>query len=97
MGVLVDAQRSPQFTPSQVAVVPLPIGPSGHGRQRVPHVASEKFETHWPLHSWKPTLQAIAQAVPLHDAVPLMGAGHGVQLEPQVAIAVFETHCDPHW
>lgn len=90
--MLVDAQRSPQFTPSQVVVVPLPIGPSGHATQRLPHVATAKFETHWPLHSWYPTLHAMAHAVPLHDAVPLTGTGHGVQLDPQVATDVFDTH-----
>ncbi len=73
-------------------VVPLPIGPSGHGMQRLPHVASEKFETHWPLHSWYPTLQAMAQVVPLHDAVPFEGIGHGVQLAPHVETEVFATH-----
>jgi len=78
-------------------VVPLPIGPSGHGMQRLPHVPSAKFETHCPLHSWYPTLQAIAQLVPLHEAVPLRGLGHGVQLVPQVATAVLETHWVPHW
>lgn len=55
-GVAVEAQRSPQLTPSHVVVVPLPIGPSGQTAQRLPHVATEKFDTHCPLHSWKPTL-----------------------------------------
>jgi len=44
------------------------------------------------LHSWYPTSQAIAQAVPLHDAVPLVGIGHGVQLVPQAETDVFATH-----
>jgi hypothetical protein len=55
-GVVVDAQRRPHATPSQVGVVPLPIGPSGQGVHRVPQVATETFDTHWPLHSWKPGL-----------------------------------------
>jgi hypothetical protein len=51
LGVAVEAQRSPQLTPSHVAVVLLPIGPSGHGAHREPQVATDRFDTHWPLHS----------------------------------------------
>ena len=91
-----DAQRSPQFTPSQVVVVPLPIGPSGHTEHRLPQVATEKFETHWPLHSWKPTLHAIPQLVPLQLAVPFTGTGHGVHEVPHDDSAVSETQAELH-
>ncbi len=56
LGVVVEAQRRPQLRPSHVTVVPLPTGPSGHTAHRLPQVLVEKFETHWPLHSWYPTL-----------------------------------------
>jgi hypothetical protein len=56
LGVAIEEQRKPQATPSQVVVVPLPIGPSGHGMQRVPQVAVAKFDTHWPLQGCEPGL-----------------------------------------
>ena len=95
-GVVVDAQRRPQLVPLQVTVVPLPNGPSGQTVQRLPQVLTLKFETHWPLHSWYPTLHCTPQIVPLQVAVPLKGAGHGVHDAPQVCTAVFGAQTEPH-
>jgi hypothetical protein len=65
--------------------------------QRLPQVAVAKFDTHWPLHSWKPVLHWMPQAVPLQVAVPFTGTGHGVQLVPHEVSAVSDTHWVPHW
>jgi hypothetical protein len=95
-GLVTEAQRRPQLVPSQVTVVPLPIGPSGHGEQRFPQVFTLKLVTHCPLHSWKPTLHWMPQLVPLQVAVPFSGEGHGVHEAPQVCTEVFDAHAEPH-
>lgn len=82
----VAAQRSPQLTPSQVVVRFMPIGPVGQAAHRVPHVAGSRFDTHWPLQSWKLVLQVMLQLVPSQLARPFAGCGHGVQLVPHELI-----------
>lgn len=94
--MVAEAQRRPHVTPSQVVVVPLPIGPSGHGMQRVPHVAVEKLETHWPLQGCEPALQRMPHEVPSQVAVPPTGEGQAVQLVPHEATDVSGTQFDPH-
>jgi hypothetical protein len=96
LGVVVEPHRSPQLRPSQVAMVPLPTGPSGHGVHRAPQVATARFETHWPLHSWNPGLHWRPQAVPSHVAEPFTGTGHGVHEVPHVNTLVSDTHWLPH-
>ncbi|MCU0702181.1 MAG: hypothetical protein MUC96_37265, partial [Myxococcaceae bacterium] len=96
-GVADEAHDRPQFVPSQVGVVPLPAGPAGHGEHRLPQVFTLLFDTHCPLHSWKPGLHCTPQVVPLQVATPKLGVGHGVHIEPHVATLEFDTHCVPHW
>lgn len=60
----------------QVRVQELPVQPAtpfgsvGHGVHALPHDAVEAFETHVPLHRWKPALQTWRHWAP-EQVVPL--------------------------
>lgn len=72
------------------------MGSVGHGEQAPPQLAVRVFETHAPLHRWKPAAQAeITQAVPeqLVD-VPFGSVGH--RLHAPWHCRKPELHCSPH-
>ena len=50
------------------------------------------FDTHCPLHRWKPPLHVNPHSVPLHLAVAFAGAVHGVQLSPHDDTLSLRTH-----